>query len=373
MTTGVGFSVSTFNALSVSDSSGGIIYHMPKMTQSIKDFNKASWTFTWNYAANLSKLATDISILPVGGNLSANLNIPFNIRIRGYSRPYAKTKTSITDYNTTSIPAFLMNVSDASYNTRLLFDVSLNDSANFAKIAATDSTPDASFGIVSHTFDISGSKGFPSFTEILDYSHTQFVFLFQLTIPDTSYNSYFKMMNSQSNSFQIKMLSQTFTPHQTYRFAGPDPTLETSNSLISATNTIFNIDDYYTPIKPFYSFFDLSDGTFYSYRIASHNIIGTSQFSQLLTRRCGSLPNTMINTNTFTIESERTTNRVNIFWVKPPFTGYEIKYFIIQMMIDLSGRWLNSIEYTPDVSSDLIAFNTFDDITFSLGINSFKE
>ena len=361
-TTGVGFSVSTFNALSVSDSSGGIIYHMPKMTQSIKDFNKASWTFTWNYAANLSKLATDISILPVGGNLSANLNIPFNIRIRGYSRPYAKTKTSITDYNTTSIPAFLMNVSDASYNTRLLFDVSLNDSANFAKIAATDSTPDASFGIVSHTFDISGSKGFPSFTEILDYSHTQFVFLFQLTIPDTSYNSYFKMMNSQSNSFQIKMLSQTFTPHQTYRFAGPDPTLETSNSLISATNTIFNIDDYYTPIKPFYSFFDLSDGTFYSYRIASHNIIGTSQFSQLLTRRCGSLPNTIINNNTFTIESERTTNRVNIFWVKPPFTGYEIKYFIIQMMIDLSGRWLNSIEYTPDVSSDLIAFNTFDDI-----------
>jgi hypothetical protein len=370
-TTGVGFSVSTLNALSVTDTSGGILYHMPKMTRPLTKYSNASWTFTWNYAANISKLATDISQLPLGGaSLSSGLNIPFNLRIRGYSRSYTKPSLFISDisYNTTSIPIFLKNVSDVSFNTKLLFDVSLNDSANYAKIAATTASPDASFGIVSRTFDISGSSGFPEFTETLDHSHTQFVFLFQLTITDPSYNAYFKMMNSQENSFQVKMLSQTFTPHQVYRFAGPDPTLESSNALTSSTNTTYNIGDYYTPIKPFYSFFDLTDGAFYSYRIASHNIIGTCPFSRLMTRRCGSLPNPIVNrvnslnSNTFTIESERTSNRVNIYWEKPSFTGYDIQYFVIQTTIDMSGLWLNSIEYTPDISSNLITFNLFDEI-----------
>lgn len=369
-TNGVGFSVSTLNALSVSDTSGGILYHMPKMTRPLTNFSNASWTFTWNYAANLSKLATDISQLPLGGAaLSSGLDISFNIRIRGYSRPYTKPSLiSDISYNTTSIPIFLNNVSDLYFNTKLLFDVSFNDSAKYAKIAATAASTDASFGIVSRTFDISGSSGFPEFTATMDHSHTQFVFLFQLTITDPSYNAYFKRMNSQENSFQVKMLSQTFTPNQVYRFAGPDPTLETSNALTSSTNTTYNISDYYTPIKPFYSFFDLSNGTFYSYRIASHNIIGTSPFSRLMTRRCGSLPNQIVNrvnnlnSNTFTVESERTSNRVNIYWEKPSFTGYDIQYFVIQTTIDMSGLWLNSVEYTPDISSNLITFNMFDEI-----------
>lgn len=375
-TPGVGFSVSTFNALSLTenDSSGGILYHMPKMTRSIMDYGKATWSFSWNYAANLSKLVTDISYLPVGGNsvsdLSANLNIPFHMRIRGFSRPYYKTTSLITDnnYNTTNVNHFLSNVADLSYNTRMLFDISLNDTANYAKIAATSAISDSSFGIVSRTFDVSGVSGFAPFSEGIDYSHTQFIFLFQLTITDSSYNNYFKMMNSQSDSFQVKMLSQTFTPHQVYRFAGPDPTTPASYELDSSRNTLYDISDSYTQLVPTYPFFNLTNGVYYSYRISSYNIVGPSEFSSLFTRRCGSIPNTIVNrinslgTDTFTIESERTSNRVNIYWEKPSFTGYEIQYFSIQTALDISGRWVTSTEYTPDVSSNLLQFDTFDDI-----------
>jgi len=375
-TSGIGFSVSTFNALSLSenDTSGGILYHMPKMTRSMMDYGKATWSFSWNYAANLSKLATDISYLPVGGtsasDLSANLNIPFRMRVRGFSRPYKKTTPTISDnnYNTTNVRDFLTNVSDASYNTRMLFDISLNETANYAKIAATSALSDSSFGIVTRTFDISGAGGFASFSDEIDYSHTQFVFLFQLTITDPSYNNYFKMMNSQRDSFQVKMLSQTFTPHQFYRFAGPDPTTTASYELDSSRNTLYDIKDTHTQIAPRYSFFNLINGVYYSYRISSYNIVGPSAFSSLFTRRCGSIPNTIVNrinslgADTFVVESERTSNRVNIYWEKPSFTGYEIQYFLIQTALDISGRWVTSVEYTPDISSNLLNFNSFNDI-----------
>jgi hypothetical protein len=362
-TPGVGFSVSTFNASSIlgNDSSGGILYHMPKMTRSLTDFGKATWTFSWNYSANLSKLVADLSL---------NFNIPFHMRIRGFSRPFFKTTSSISDssYNTAIVRNFLSNVSDASYNTRMLFDISLNDTANYAKLAATASTPDSSFGIVSRTFDINGASGFTPFSEGIDYSHTQFIFLFQLTITDTSYNNYFNTMNSPEDSFQVKMLSQTFTPHQIYRFAGPDPTIPASYELNSSTNTLYDIGDYYTQLVPKYSFFNLTNGVYYSYRISSYNIVGPSGFSSLLTRRCGSVPNQIVNrvnsigADTFTVESERTSNRVNIYWEKPSFTGYEIQYFLLQTAIDISGRWVTSLEYTPDVSSNLLQFDAFSDI-----------
>jgi hypothetical protein len=369
-TPGIGFSVSTHNALYVAanDSSGGVLYHMPKLTRPLTDYGKASWTFSWNYAANLSKIATDISYFPVA-DLSSNLNIPFTMRIRGYSRPYSKTTTQISDisYNTTSVSSFLSNLSDASYNTRMLFDISFSDAANYHQIAATSLVADSSFGIVSRTFDISGASGFAPFSELNDYSHTQFVFLFQLSINDPSYNAYFRMMNSQTDSFQVKMLSQTFTPHQVYRFAGPDPTLESSNLIDSSSNTLYDIKDYYTQLAPNYSFYNLTNGNYYSYAISANNIVGTSLFSDRFTRRCGSIPNQIVNrintlgTDTFTIESERTSNRVNLYWEKPSFSGYEIQYFSIQTDIDISGRWVTSLEYTPDISNTLISFNTFKD------------
>jgi hypothetical protein len=362
-----GFSVSSFNALT--DMSGGVLYHMPKMTRPLTDYGKASCTFSWKYAANLAKLTTDVSYLPVGGGgLITNLNIPFNMRIRAYSRPYAKTSTSITNdsYNTTSVPLFLTNVANTNYNTRTLFDVSFNADASYNQIF-TDLSSSSSY-----TFDISGASGFAPFTEgINDKSHTQFVFLFQLTILDPSYNAYFRLMNTEANSFQVKMTSQTFTPYQQYRFVGPEPTLASSNSLTSPTNTLYSIVDYYKPLKPFYQFFDLTNGVFYSFRISSQNIVGASPFSSLLTRRCGSVPNIIngvnnLGVNTFTIESERTSNRVNIYWERPAFTGYEIKHFVIQMIIDISGRWVNFIDYTPELLASDLSFNMFDDTIVSV-------
>ena len=365
-TTG-GFSVSTFNALP--DISGGVLYHMPKMTRPLTDYNKASWTFSWKYAANLPKLMTDISYLPVGGGAAAitNLNIPFNMRIRAYSRPYTKTTVSIIDasYNTLSVPAFLTNVSIANYNTRMLFDLSFNADASYNQIFA-----DLSANNLSYTFDISGAKGFApaAVGGNIDFSHTQFVFLFDISILDPSYNAYFRMMNTQADSFQVKMVSQTFTPYQEYRLAGPDPTLASSHALTSPTNTIYSITDHYTPLRPFYRFFNLTNGDFYSYRISSQNIAGPSAFSELLTRRCGSVPNTIQNQvssnggNTFKVESETTSNQINIYWYKPTFSGYEIQYYIIQMIIDISGRWINSIDYTNELAANDLSFNMFNEI-----------
>lgn len=346
-----GFSVSTFNAFP--DISGGVLYHAPKMLRPLTNYGKASWSFSWKYAANLAKLTTDISYLPVNGVI-ANLNIPFNMRVRVFSRPYV---TSITtdSYNTSSVPAFLSNVADTNYNTRLLFDVSFNRTANYNQLFTDISA-------ITTTFDVSGASGFaPFIVGEPDKTHSQFVFLFSMTITDPSYNMYFRMTpntQTQANSFQVKMLSQSFTPYQQYRFASPDPTLASSQSLTSMTNTTYDIVDYYTPLKPFYQFFDLSNGWFYSYRISSQNIVGTSPFSSAFTRRCGSVPNIIENR---VIESERTTNRINLFWNKPGFTGYDIQYFVIEKMIDISGRWINLIDYTPDLTTNEVIFNMFND------------
>lgn len=352
---GGGFAVTTANASSPL-ASDGILYHMPKMTRPLSDFNQAMWSLSWNYAANIARLETDISFLPVSGGLITGLNIPFTLRVRGYSRPYARFLSAITveQYNTTVVSEFLTGVGDARYNTRLLFDVSVNNVATYSQITASS--------VVSQVFDISGATGFPAFTNAQDTSHTQFVFLFQLTITDPSYNAYFRSLGDAdtADAFQVKLLSQTLTPRQEYRFAGPDPTLASSNSLTSATNTLYNISNPYTNILPFYRFYNLTNGSFYSFKIASNNLAGTTAFSELFTRRCGSVPNQLA-TDRLLIESESTSNQVNIYWDKPVFSGYEIQYFVIQMNIDISGRWLNILDYTPDISHNTITFNTFRD------------
>jgi len=360
---GVGFTVSTVNAMALSDVSG-ILYHMPKMTRSLTDFKEAKWTFSWNYDANIPKLTNDISFLPIpirSGSTVQNiedLNIPFQLRIRGYSRPYSGASSSIS---TTDVSAFLTNISNSLYNTRLLFDRSLNLSASYAEIVGATSE--------SMTIDISGASGFPAFSDSLDRSHTQFVFLFQLSIADASYNAYFRSIaaggsGAADNAFRVKMLSQTFTPRQEYRFGGPDPTLLSSNSASSSTNTVYSLSNPYTNITPYYRFYNLTNGVFYSYKIASNNRAGTSAFSEALTRRCGSVPNQIVDIitggqSTFKVESE---NQVNIYWLKPEFSGYEITKFVIQMTIDPTGRWLNFIEYTKDLSHNQITFGGFQDV-----------
>jgi len=379
---GVGFTVSTVNAMALSDVSG-ILYHMPKMTRSLTDFNEAKWTFSWNYAANITKLATDISFLPIpirSGSTVQNiedLNIPFQLRIRGYSRPYSSASTSIEDasYNTTDVPAFLTNLSNSLYNTRLLFDRSLNLSASYAEIVGATSE--------SITIDISGASGFPAFSESLDTSHTQFVFLFQLSITDASYNAYFRSIaaggsGAGADAFRVKMLSQTFTPRQEYRFGGPDPTLPSSSAQSSATNTVYSLSNPYTNITPYYRFYNLINGVFYSYKIASNNRAGTSAFSDAFTRRCGSVPNQIVNRivagqSTYKVESENTSNQVILYWLKPAFSGYEITKFVIEMVIDPTGRWLNFIEYTRDLSQNQITFGGFQDVIVPVTIQSKED
>jgi hypothetical protein len=373
---GAGFAVSTVNA-SAPLAAGGILYHMPKMTRSMSDFNQASWSFSLNYAANLTRLETDISYLPVSGGLITNLNIPYTLRIRGYSRPYARLildPAVVQAYNTPNVSIFLTYVDDAAYNTRQLFDVSLHDVATYAQLAAGAATA------VTRTFDISGASGFHPFSSTQDTSHTQFVFLFNLTISDPSYNAYFQSITSgataDADAFRVKILSQTMTPRQEYQFAGPDPTITSSNSLTSATNTLYSIVNPYTNIPPFFRFYNLTNGVFYSYKIASNNISGTTTFSESFTRRCGSVPNTITNyknsddANSLKIESETTTNQVNIFWDKPAFSGYDIHYFVIQTAIDISGEWLNILDYTPDISHNLITFDEFQDTTVPLGLET---
>lgn len=359
--TGVGFTVSTVNA-SLPFAQYGVLYHMPKMTRPLTDFNEAKWTFSWNYAANITRLTTDISLLPVTSGLISNLNIPFKLRIQGYSRPYSSVISAITidQYNTTDVANFLSSVSDTRFYTRKLFDVVLDTSASYAQIIAGTT--------VTRTIDISGASNFPAFSNNLDTSHTQFVFLLQLTITDPSYNAYFGTIRTTTDAFRVKMLSQTFTPKQEYRFIGPDPTLASSNSITSPTNTLYNIRDPYTNVTPYRRFYNLTNGTFYSYNISSNNRFGTGSFSESFTRRCGSIPNQIVNNfdsngrNTLIIESEKTTSQVNIYWEKPSFSGYEIKYFVIQMTIDLTGRWITFLDYTPDLSYNTITFNTFEDI-----------
>lgn len=358
--TGVGFTISTVNASSPLATSG-ILYHMPKMTRSLSDYNEAKITVSWNYAANLTRLTTDIASLPVSGGLISNLNIPFQLRVQCYSRPFARVFSAIPvdQYNTMNVSTFLTNYVDSRFYTRLIYDMILTTSATYAQILDGST--------VTYTFDISGATGFAPFSSSLDTSHTQFVFLFQLSVTDASYNAYFQSITSDTDAFRVKMLSHTFTPRQEYKFAGPDPTISSSNALLSTTNTLYNLTDAYTNINSYYRFYNLTNGVFYSYQISANNRFGTSAFSESFTRRCGSVPNQIVNTidangrDTFVIESEKTTSQVNLYWEKPAFSGYELKYFVIQMNIDPNGRWLTFIDYTKDQSFNTITFDTFED------------
>jgi len=385
-TTGLGFSVNTNTG-----TTPGILYYMPKLTRPLTAFNEAVFSISWNYGVNLARLTTDISYLPI--QTITQLAIPFQLRIRGYSRPYSKMFAAITteNYNTSSVPTFLANVADANYNTRLLFDVSRNYTATYANVTIDPSTN--AMPIMTVVADISGVSSFPVYAENQDPSHTQIVYLFELTVTDASYNAYFQSIasaaaseallfgiaNSPANAFQVKMLTQSITPRQEYRFAGPDPTLTSSNQLTSATNTLYNISQPYTDIHAFYRFYNLTNGVYYSYKIASNNLVGTNMFSELMTRRCGSLPNQIINTknsagkDTYFLESEQTSNQVILFWDKPQFTGYEILNFVIQMNIDVSGQWLNILDYTPDISHNTLTFDTFEDTMVPIGTTATEQ
>jgi hypothetical protein len=349
---------------SISNLGGSVVYYAPKMTRPLMSFNEAKMDLSLNYSVDISSalaLALAPSLLPTP---ISNFNAPFQLRVQCYSRAFKKVYSAISDasYNTSSAAGFLTTASDPSYNTYLLFDISRNYTASYYGVTIDPSTNQ--LPVFSTTFDISGVASFPTTTTTNDPAHTQFIYVLSLVVTDTSYNAAFQ---STTTPFQLNILSNTFNLQRIYRFSGPDPTLSSSNLLTSATNTLYEIDTpYYQDVTPFYRFYNLTNGNYYSYKIAANNMVGTNALSELLTRRCGSVPNMIVNlpgtSKYYFSESERLSNKISVLWYNPDFSGYEILYFIIQINVDIYGRWLNNLEYTQDASLNTVTFDAFEDL-----------
>lgn len=347
-------------------STGGlVVYYAPKLTRPLTSFNEAKMDISWNYSVDISGALTQSpESLP---SPISDFNAPFQLRVRCYSRSFKKIYSAINDasYNMPSAAGFLTTVSDPRYNTYLLFDVSRNFTATYNNVILDPSTN--LLPVLSTTFDVSGVASFPDSAVSNDPAHTQIVYVFSMIITDPSYNLAFQSTPPTTPLFKLNILSHTLSPQQIYRFSGPDPTLSSSNLLTSSTKTIYNIDTpYYQDVRPFYRFYNLTNGNYYSYKIAANNMVGTSAFSQILTRRCGSVPNIIVNmpgtSQYYFSESERLSNKISVLWYKPSFSGYEIQNFIIQINVDISGRWLNNLEYTQDLSLNTVTFDAFQDI-----------
>ena len=339
-------------------STSSSVHYLRKMTRPLANFNELKIDLSWNYIVDISNAQTQLSPSPI-----TSFNAPFQLRVRCYSRSFKKIYSTIPDasYNTPSVDGFLSNVSNPIYNTYLLFDISRNYIASHKNIIIDPSTN--ALPVISSSFDVSGALSFPSSSAINDPAHTQLVYVFSLVVTDPSYRAVF-----QTNPFKLNMISHTLTPHQFYRFSAPDPTIASSNILTSPTKTIYNINTpYYQDSLPFYRFYNLTNGNYYSYKIAANNMVGTGAFSQLYTKRCGSVPNMIVNvpgssTKYYFSESERLSNKISVLWSKPEFSGYEIQKFIIQINVDISGRWVNNLEYTQDLSLNTVTFDAFNDL-----------
>ena len=334
------------------------VHYLRKMTRPLTNFNELKIDLSWNYIVDISNAQTLLSPFPI-----TSFNAPFQLRVQCYSRSFKTIYSGITDasYNTSSVGGFLSTVSDPNYNTYLLFDISRNYIASYENIIIDPSTN--TLPVISDTFDVSGALSFPLSSTINDPAHTQIVYVFSLVVTDPTYIAVF-----QTNPFKLNMLSHTLTPRQLYRFSAPDPTIASSNILTSPTKTIYNINTpYYQDSTPFYRFYNLTNGNYYSYKIAANNMVGTGAFSQLYTKRCGSVPNIIVNvppgtSKYYFSESERLSNKISVLWSKPEFSGYEILNFIIQINVDISGRWVNNLEYTQDLSLNTVTFDAFNDL-----------
>ena len=350
----------------------GTLYYLRKLTRPLTSFNEAKMSLSWNYNVDVSgALVRSPSLLP---SPISNFNAPFQLRVRCYSRAFKKVYSATSDasYNTPSAAGFLSTASDPSYNTYLLFDISRNFTASYNDVVVNPTTN--TLPVISTTFDVSGVASFPVSTTTIDPTHTEFVYILSLVITDPSYNTAFQ----SPTQFKVNILSHTFTPRQLYRFSGPDPTLSSSNILTSPTKTIYNIDTpYYQDVTPFYRFYNLTNGNYYLYKIAANSLAGTNSFSQAFTRRCGSVPNQILNIpgtyKYYFSESERLSNKISVLWYKPDFSGYEIQNFIIQINVDISGRWLNNLEYTRDLSLNAVTFSTFEDIIIPVSAHDLND
>ena len=312
-----GFQINKYNALvSNSVEGGGVLYYMPSLTNPLKTYERASLSLSWLFNYDLSGVNTTTSF-------------PYSLRVRAYLRPFANSSAS----SYTTDPSVFVNQN----NNLLIMDISKNYTAIYSQINGS---------IVTTTFELSGQSFLSTYNQI--------VFLFTL---DMSMN----LPQYSSKTFSLIMKSYTLTPHQYYRFSGPDPTLASSYALNSPTKTTYMISDPYTSVTPFYRVYNLINGSYYAFKIAANNFFGTSAYSMLATGRCGSVANRIFGDN-YSVEAENQRNQITIIWDKPVFSGYEIVGYRVQFVNDVNGRWLDIFDYTPDLSQNDVSFNTFYDL-----------
>jgi hypothetical protein len=343
-----GFILNKNNALGDSYGTSGSVYYMPKLINNLKTYERANISISFNYNFDLSLSAIDLS----------NIILPYRLRTRLYSRPFTNSSISLNNYNTTNSADFIYHALDPAYNTYLLFDADVSYSATYSDIKRDISN---NRPIITNTFDLSGIT-LPSESSTIK-PHNQFVFVYSLYL-DNTLPVYDVSYSSISNIFNLTLRSYTFTPYQYYRFSGPDPTLSISNTIDNSLNTIYNISNPYDEIPSYYTFYNLTNGTYYGYKIASNNIFGTSQFSQKIISRCGSKPNRIFSEN-FIVESDNQRNQLSIIWERPSFSGYEITSYRIQYALDKYAKWLNIFDYNADLHPNDISFNAFFDIDIS--------
>jgi len=350
------------NALSplAGNDTSGCIYYMPKMINIMKKYEKATISFSWSYDFDLSMSATDLSFCGITD--VSSVSFPYSIRIRGYSRPFSNSAISDNSYNTTSIHNFISNSTNTNYNTYSLFDISRNYTAGYNHIKKDLSN---NYPLFTHTIDLSGLS-FPLIQSNLDdpTHHSQFVFIVSLYL-----NTNLPIYNLPSNKlFSVRYLSYTFTPYQYYHFSGPDPTLFTSNELTSPTRTVYDITNLYDDIIPYYSIYNLINGTEYAIKIAANNINGTTNFSSLYATTCGSVPN-RIYSNNYLVESYNQNKQISLIWDKPRFSGYEITKYRIEYSKYESGKWLNLYDFEELIQND-ISFNIYKPIDISNNVSN---
>jgi hypothetical protein len=352
-----GFIINKNNALGDSYGTSGAVYYMPKLLNYFKTYENAKISISFKYNFDLSLSAVDLS--NIGLTNITNISLPYRLKIRLYSRPFANSSISINKYNTTNSADFIHNAKDVTYNTYLLLDADVSYSATYSEIIRDTSNNRPN---ITKTLDLSGMT-FPSDSNFINKQHNQFVFIYSLYL-DNSLQVYNSSYSYISNIFNLTLQSYTFTPYQYYRFSGPDPTLPISNSLDGSMNTVYNIANPYDDIRTYYTFYNLTNGSFYGYKIASNNIFGTSQFSQKSIGRCGSKPNRIFSEN-FSVESDNQRNQISIIWERPLFSGYEIISYRVQYALDINDKWINIFDFTSDLHPNDISFNMFFNIDIS--------